>query len=251
MSVGGHHADRGDGPARGLPLALASPFAPVSATADMIRGYVSLVEESDLDTDLILDRAIVLLYMLIAPTKAEAHDIQKQPYEWHMRASSALARRCDRSRSGTRSPPARPPPEIPDDDWQRQIDTNLVFDDPAGCIEKIELLHDAGVRNVVCWQGVGGVAQDTRPALDAALRRGSGAAVQGMTMRVHRLHVVPHLESYPPLGDPRHRCAPRVVAARQGGRAGPRAPRLTARSPRHSAHRRTGVERRRRQRRRS
>ncbi len=53
-----------------------------------------------------------------------------------------------------------PPPEIPDDDWQRQIDTNLVFDDPAGCIEKIELLHDAGVRNVVCWQGVGGVAQD-------------------------------------------------------------------------------------------
>jgi NAD(P)-dependent dehydrogenase (short-subunit alcohol dehydrogenase family) len=53
-----------------------------------------------------------------------------------------------------------PPPEIPDDDWQRQIDTNLVFDDPAGCIEKIELLRDAGVRNVVCWMGVGGVAQE-------------------------------------------------------------------------------------------
>ena len=35
-----------------------------------------------------------------------------------------------------------------------------MFDDPAGCIEKIELLHDAGVRNVVCWMGVGGVAQE-------------------------------------------------------------------------------------------
>jgi alkanesulfonate monooxygenase SsuD/methylene tetrahydromethanopterin reductase-like flavin-dependent oxidoreductase (luciferase family) len=53
-----------------------------------------------------------------------------------------------------------PPPEIADADWQHQIDTNLVFDDPAGCIEKIELLHDAGVRNVVCWMGVGGVAQE-------------------------------------------------------------------------------------------
>jgi alkanesulfonate monooxygenase SsuD/methylene tetrahydromethanopterin reductase-like flavin-dependent oxidoreductase (luciferase family) len=146
---------------RGLPLALASPFAPVSATGDMIRRYVSLVEESDLDTDLILDRAIVLLYMFIAPSKQEAHDIQRKPYEWHMSRLAAL------------SAPVRPieewdslilgdatPREIPDADWARQVDTNLVFDDPAGCIEKLEILHDAGVRNVVCWQGVGGVAQE-------------------------------------------------------------------------------------------
>jgi len=103
----------------------------------------------------------VLLYMLIAPSKAEAHELQRRPYEWHMARLAAL------------SAPVRPieewdtlvlgdapPPEIADADWQRQIDTNLVFDDPAGCIEKIELLHDAGVRNVVCWMGVGGVAQE-------------------------------------------------------------------------------------------
>ena len=53
-----------------------------------------------------------------------------------------------------------PPPEIADADWARQTGTNLVFDDPAGCIEKLELLRDAGVRNVVCWMGVGGVAQE-------------------------------------------------------------------------------------------
>lgn len=147
---------------RGLPLALASPFAPVSNTADIMRGYKEMVQESPRDTDLMLDRAIVLLYMLIAPSKQEAHDIQKRPYEWHMSRLTAL------------SAPVMPierwdtliaddevqPPEIADDDWQRQIDTNLVFDDPAGCIEKIELLRDAGVRNVVCWQGVGGVAQE-------------------------------------------------------------------------------------------
>ena len=150
---------------RGLPLALASPFAPVSATADIMRRYVSLVEESSLDTDLILDRAIVLLYMFLAPTKAEAHDLQKRPYEWHMSRLAALSAPVRPIEEWDTLTPRYesgdpPPPEIPDDDWQRQIDTNLVFDDPAGCIEKIELLHDAGVRNVVCWMGVGGVAQE-------------------------------------------------------------------------------------------
>jgi alkanesulfonate monooxygenase SsuD/methylene tetrahydromethanopterin reductase-like flavin-dependent oxidoreductase (luciferase family) len=149
---------------RGLPLALASPFAPVSNTADIMRRYRSLVEDSPLDTDRILDRAIVLLYMLLAPSKTEAHDIQKQPYEWHMARLAALSAPVRPIEEwGTLTPAFgddAPPPEIRDDDWQRQIDTNLVFDDPAGCIEKIELLHDAGVRNVVCWQGVGGVAHE-------------------------------------------------------------------------------------------
>jgi alkanesulfonate monooxygenase SsuD/methylene tetrahydromethanopterin reductase-like flavin-dependent oxidoreductase (luciferase family) len=99
--------------------------------------------------------------MLIAPTKAEAHDIQKRPYEWHMSRLAALSAPVRPIEEWDALTPAdAPAPEIADDDWQRQIDTNLVFDDPAGCIEKIELLHDAGVRNVVCWQGVGGVANE-------------------------------------------------------------------------------------------
>ncbi len=144
---------------RGLPLALASPFAPVSATAEMIRRYAALVEESDLDTNGILDRAIVLLYMLVAPSTSEAHDLAKQPYEWHMSRLAALSAppRPDEWESLSAD---GPPPEIADDDWARQTDTNLVFDDPTGCIEKLDLLRDAGVRNVVCWMGVGGVAQE-------------------------------------------------------------------------------------------
>jgi alkanesulfonate monooxygenase SsuD/methylene tetrahydromethanopterin reductase-like flavin-dependent oxidoreductase (luciferase family) len=145
---------------RGLPLALASPFAPVSATADMIERYVSLVEASDLDADLVLDRAIVLLYMLLAPSKAEAHDIQKEPYEWHLSRLAALSapvRPVDEWESLTANVD---PPEIPDDEWAVQTGTNLVVDDPAGCIEKLEVLRDAGVRNVVCWMGVGGIAHE-------------------------------------------------------------------------------------------
>src|SRR5215207_4187413 len=159
MSVGGTTPIEGT-VERGLPLALASPFAPVSNTADIMRRYGSLVEESRLDTDLILDRAIVLLYMFLAPTKGEAHDLQKQPYEWHMSRLAALSAPVRPIEEWDSLTADAPPREIPDADWQRQIDTNLVFDDPAGCIEKIELLHDGGVRNVVCWMGVGGVAQE-------------------------------------------------------------------------------------------
>jgi alkanesulfonate monooxygenase SsuD/methylene tetrahydromethanopterin reductase-like flavin-dependent oxidoreductase (luciferase family) len=159
MSVGGSTPIE-ESVARGLPLALASPFAPVSATADIMRGYVSMVEEAPIDTDRILDRAIVLLYMFLAPTKAEAHDLQKRPYEWHMSRLAALSAPVRPIEEWDTLTADTPPPEIPDADWQGQIDTNLVFDDPAGCIGKIELLHDAGVRNVVCWMGVGGVAQE-------------------------------------------------------------------------------------------
>jgi alkanesulfonate monooxygenase SsuD/methylene tetrahydromethanopterin reductase-like flavin-dependent oxidoreductase (luciferase family) len=157
MSVGGTTPVE-QSVARGLPLAYASPFAPVAATAEMFRGYAALVEESPLDTDLVLDRAMVLLYTLLAPTKDEAHAIARKPYEWHM------------SRLGALSVPARPdewdsltgdgaPPEIPDEEWERQTSTNLLFDDPDGFSAKLEILRDAGVRNVVCWMGVGGVAQ--------------------------------------------------------------------------------------------
>jgi alkanesulfonate monooxygenase SsuD/methylene tetrahydromethanopterin reductase-like flavin-dependent oxidoreductase (luciferase family) len=145
--------------ARGLPLAYASPFAPVEATATMFRRYAELVEASPLDTDLMLDRAVVLLYTLLAPTRAEAHAIARKPYEWHMSRLAALSApaRPDEWASLTIDDP---PPAIPDDDWERQIATNLLFDDSDGFSAKLEILRDAGVRNIVCWMGVGGVAQE-------------------------------------------------------------------------------------------
>ncbi len=144
---------------RGLPLAYASPFAPVEATGTMFRRYVELVEASPLDTDLMLDRAVVLLYTLLAPTRAEAHAIAREPYEWHMSRLAALSAPPRPDEWETLIPTA-PPPAIPDDSWEQQLATNLLFDDPDGFSAKLEILRDAGVRNVVCWMGVGGVAQE-------------------------------------------------------------------------------------------
>jgi len=144
---------------RGLPLAYASPFAPVEATGTMFRRYVELVEASPLDTDLVLDRAIVLLYTLLAPTREEAHAIAREPYEWHMARLAALSAPPRPDEWETLIPDS-PPPKIPDESWEQQIATNLLFDDPDRFSAKLGILHDAGVRNVVCWMGVGGVAQE-------------------------------------------------------------------------------------------
>jgi alkanesulfonate monooxygenase SsuD/methylene tetrahydromethanopterin reductase-like flavin-dependent oxidoreductase (luciferase family) len=145
---------------RGIPLALSSPFAPIEATARAFSCYVELLRSSARDADAFLDRAIVLLYTLLAPTADEARTIAKKPYEWHM------------SRLGALSVPPGPdhdwrslgsygtPPEIADEDYLAATETNLLFDDPDGFSEKLDVLRSAGVRNVVAWMGVGGVAPE-------------------------------------------------------------------------------------------
>ncbi len=145
---------------RGVPLALSSPFAPIEATAKTFARYVDLVEASDHDTDAFLDRAIVLLYTLLAPTADEARSIAKRPYEWHMSRLAALSTPPGPDHDWATLTAAGQPPEITDADYLRQTETNLLFDDPDGFGDKIEMLRDAGVRNVITWMGVGGVAQE-------------------------------------------------------------------------------------------
>lgn len=47
--------------------------------------------------------------------------------------------------------------EVDYDEWNESI---LVFDDPDGCVEKLGVLGEAGVDNVVAWMGVGGMADE-------------------------------------------------------------------------------------------
>lgn len=145
---------------RGLPLALSSPFAPVEATASQFTRYADLLAESERDSDAFLNRAIVLLYTLLAPTQEEARSIAKRPYEWHMSRLSALSVPPGPGFEWESLTESVDPPEIPDDDYRGQTESNLLFDDPRGFSEKLAVLRDAGVRNVVVWMGVGGVAQE-------------------------------------------------------------------------------------------
>jgi hypothetical protein len=51
------------------------------------------------------------------------------------------------------------PPTFDDQDYDALCQTSLFFDDPASFCEKLAVLRDAGVRQVVPWMGPGGVAQ--------------------------------------------------------------------------------------------
>ena len=55
------------------------------------RRYAERFADSPLDTDLLLNRSMVLVYALFAPTAAEAKEIQRSPYEWHMGRLAALS----------------------------------------------------------------------------------------------------------------------------------------------------------------
>jgi alkanesulfonate monooxygenase SsuD/methylene tetrahydromethanopterin reductase-like flavin-dependent oxidoreductase (luciferase family) len=145
---------------RGIPLALSSPFAPVEATASTFSRYTELLRASEHDADAFLDRAIVLLYTLLAPTADEARTIARKPYEWHMSRLAALSVPPGPDHEWGSLASYGPPPEIADDDYARATETNLLFDDPDGFSEKIDLLRAAGVRNIITWMGVGGVAQE-------------------------------------------------------------------------------------------
>jgi len=158
MSVGGTTPVE-ETVARGLPLALASPFAPVEATAELFSRYAGLVRDSPHDTDAFLDRAVVLLYALLAPSKDEARHIAKGPFEWHMARLAALSA-PPRPDEWSSLADYGPPPEMPDDEYARRTDRDLLFDDPDGFAEKLAVLRSAGVRNVVVWMGVGGVAHE-------------------------------------------------------------------------------------------
>jgi len=149
---------------RGLPLALSQPFGPVAKTAEAFQKYVAALHASSLseqEIELLLDRAFVLVYALIAPTAEEAQHISRKPYEWQVSRLSALRAPVPSSADWERTyyPDAVPSPEISDAEWAQLTSSTLLFTDPAGMANHIAVLRDAGVRNITPWMGVGGVEQ--------------------------------------------------------------------------------------------
>ena len=147
---------------RGLPAILSRTFDRLDTEAAWFRGYMAKVEAAGADRAMFQDRTTVMKYVFVAPTKAEAQEISRQPWEWDFQTLQKLTTPApgampkahemylDRAASGW-------PDGYDYADWAENV---FIYDDPQGCAEKIAVLRDAGVRNLILWMGIGGVRHD-------------------------------------------------------------------------------------------
>jgi len=145
---------------RGLPALMARPLTPFAEQIAELRRYRAAIEEAGRDPAPFLERATVLKYAFLAPTRDEARELPRAAFEWDMQILQHLC-----TPTTTEMPKgidlyeksAGKLPEVVYDEWVENV---LLFDTAEGCAEKIAALRDAGARRLLLWMGVGGVEHD-------------------------------------------------------------------------------------------
>lgn len=144
---------------RGLPAILSRTFDRIETEAAWFTGYREEVAKRRPDeVERFVDRTTVMKYVFVAPTREEARTIGRKAFEWHYgllgevttaTAGSNVKHELyqDRAQSGW-------PDNYDYDDWAENV---MIYDDPKGVAEKIAVLRDAGVQNLILWMGVGGM----------------------------------------------------------------------------------------------
>jgi alkanesulfonate monooxygenase SsuD/methylene tetrahydromethanopterin reductase-like flavin-dependent oxidoreductase (luciferase family) len=142
---------------RGLPALMARPLDPFAEQVAEIAGYRAAIEAAGRDPGPFLERATVLKYAFLAPSRQEAQELARPSLEWDIEilqhlttpTTTEMPRGYDLyEKRGGRLP------ELVYDDWAENV---MLFDDPDGCADKIAQLRDAGVRRLLLWMGPGGV----------------------------------------------------------------------------------------------
>jgi alkanesulfonate monooxygenase SsuD/methylene tetrahydromethanopterin reductase-like flavin-dependent oxidoreductase (luciferase family) len=145
---------------RGIPALMARPLRPFAEQIEEIAAYRRAIEEAGLDPEPFLERATVLKYAFLAPSRAEARELPRQALEWDLQILQHLC-----TPTTTEMPKGMDLyekrggglPELVYEDWVENV---LLFDEPDGVADKIAALRDAGVRRLLLWMGVGGVEHD-------------------------------------------------------------------------------------------
>jgi alkanesulfonate monooxygenase SsuD/methylene tetrahydromethanopterin reductase-like flavin-dependent oxidoreductase (luciferase family) len=145
---------------RGIPGLFARPLDPFRAQVVEFARYREALLRAGRDPDAVLQRATVLKYAFVGETKAEAHALAREAMEWDLEILQRLTTPTTAQMPKGYDLYERRGGQLPEfvyDDWKENV---LLFDDPDGCAAKLQLLADAGVRSVLLWMGVGGVAHE-------------------------------------------------------------------------------------------
>jgi alkanesulfonate monooxygenase SsuD/methylene tetrahydromethanopterin reductase-like flavin-dependent oxidoreductase (luciferase family) len=151
--------------ARRLPAIMARPIQPFDEAVTEFARYRTLLEEAGYSVNEIADtlgQAPVLKYVYVAPTKREAVEEMRSPFDWHMKILDTLTR-LDRKEIPkgyeyyARPDEGRILPDMVYDEWVENV---LVFGDPESCARQIARLDDAGVRRLILWMAPGGLEHE-------------------------------------------------------------------------------------------
>jgi alkanesulfonate monooxygenase SsuD/methylene tetrahydromethanopterin reductase-like flavin-dependent oxidoreductase (luciferase family) len=146
--------------ARGLPALMARPLSPFAEQVTEFAHYRRALVSAGVDPAPVLARATVLKYAFLAPTRAAARELPRAALEWDLGILQHLTTPTTTAMPRGYELYEKRGGRLPDysyDDWLENV---LLFDDPAGCIDKLAMLRDAGVERILLWMGPGGVAHD-------------------------------------------------------------------------------------------
>ena len=145
---------------RALPPLMARPITPFADQIAELTQYRRALEEAGRDPEPVFDRATVLKYAFLAPSKEEAHELPRVAFEWDLdvlqQLTTPTTTEMPRGYEFYEDRGGRLPPFT----YEQWLDDRLLFDDPETCADKIAALRDAGVRRLLLWMGVGGVDHD-------------------------------------------------------------------------------------------
>ncbi len=145
---------------RGLPALMARPLSPFAEQTEEFARYRAALRDAGVDPEPVLERATVLKYAFIAPTRQEARTLAREALEWDLTILQHLTTPTTTEMPRGYELYERRGGRLPDysyDDWLENV---LLFDEPAACREKIAALQEAGVRRLLLWMGPGGVSHD-------------------------------------------------------------------------------------------
>jgi alkanesulfonate monooxygenase SsuD/methylene tetrahydromethanopterin reductase-like flavin-dependent oxidoreductase (luciferase family) len=145
---------------RGLPAVMARPLSPFAEQVEELARYRTALAAAGQDPAPVLARMTVLKYAFIAPTRDEARTLARAALEWDLAILQHLTTPTTREMPRGYELYEQRGGRLPDFAYEDWLEHVLLFDDPAGCAEKVARLRDAGVQRLLLWMGVGGVDHD-------------------------------------------------------------------------------------------
>jgi alkanesulfonate monooxygenase SsuD/methylene tetrahydromethanopterin reductase-like flavin-dependent oxidoreductase (luciferase family) len=146
--------------ARGLPALMARPLTPYRDQVAELARYREALAEAGVEPGPLLERAVVLKYAFLAPTRSQARELPRAALEWDLAILQHLTTPTTTEMPRGHELYEKRGGRIPELRYEQWVEDVLLFDEPAAVVDRIHQLREAGVERLLLWMGPGGVDHD-------------------------------------------------------------------------------------------